>query len=182
MRLPRALLPLATSAVIGASVLPGAGAAHAAKTTWKSGETASYTVRVPHGPVYRVSLEVPTGFTMKRERSPATIDLYSSRCLSGWPVAPHLEGFTFADALRDGPGFGERRVHGGSGTGGVRWAGFEEDVFGEERYVLFALHPRVLRKDFVDNQYYGFQVSDLCLSRPAARKLVRTLRITPLKR
>src|SRR4051812_9065653 len=74
------------------------GVGPAAAKTWTSGQTAAYTVHVPHGPAYRVEFEVPRGMTAEVADG---LIMRRRGCTSGAPGDASLEGKTFARALRD---------------------------------------------------------------------------------
>jgi hypothetical protein len=168
------------------SLLVCAGPAGAA--TWTGGQTAAYTVRVDHGPAYRVRVEVPMGLRIRVRRDPAApggpleLAVMTGDCFSGHPADAHLDGDTLDEALHEVPFGLDRFSDAGRGAGHVRWAEFEGTSLGEKSYELYAIDPRVATEDFFGKQYYGFHATTFCMSRETARELVRTVRITPLRR
>src|SRR5256885_14411083 len=132
------MVRLATLAVLMLSLSICAGPA--AAKTWTNGQTASYTVRVPDGPAYRVS--------GRHEQDRRLLDR-RGRCAprrrqlrAGAPRRAGLRG----QAERDG-----------AGNRSVRWVEFAStSSLGHKRYGLFALDPRLVRAAGTVNQYYGF--------------------------
>jgi hypothetical protein len=179
------LAPLALAMLV-LSLLLSAGPAAAA--TWTGGQTASYTVRVDHGPAYRVSVKVPIGLTIRVQRDPAAwgsrleLAFMTAHCFSGHPADAYLDGDTVDEALRRVPIGLERFSDAGRGAGRVRWTEFEGTSLGDKSYELYAIHPCVATDGFFGKQYYGFHATTFCMSRATARELVSTVRITPLKR
>ena len=150
--------------------------------------SAAYTIRVDHGPAYRVAVKVPTGLTMRVQHDPPGSDgglevaFITAHCFSGHPADAHLDGDTVDEAVHEVPFGLDRFSDAGRGTGRVRSAEFEGTSLGEKSYEFYAIHPRVAKADFFGKQYYGFHATTFCMSRETARELVRTVRITPLKR
>ena len=110
------VLRLATLTLLGLSLV--ACVSPAGATEWTGGQTASYTVRVPHGPSYRVTLPVPSGLTVETNREGLAVTT-DAGCFTWTPQRASLRGRTFERALRYQEG---RRTATGRGTGRVRWA------------------------------------------------------------
>src|SRR4051794_5637064 len=174
----RLALRLALPAALMLSLLVGVGPAAAKK--WTSGQTASYVVRAADGPAYRVTFKVPRGLAVEIESgSELNVIGRKGSCLADTVGDAHLSGGTFAQALRHPGDHGDRVTRTGPGTGHVRWVEAQTTSLGKKSYELLALDPRLVKPGAARNDYYGFVVSDACVSRQRATDLVRSVVITP---
>jgi hypothetical protein len=168
--------------------------------TWKAGQTARYTVSVDKGPKYRVSFTVPKNIVVTSSASSffGQRSLYlgvssspesGKMCGSFATAAQHLDARRFGRALRAVPFDAEKHVRVGRGNGKVRWTQFLESTSTnaetgqqEREYAFYALHPSLKKKGLFGNEFYGVSFTNLCMGTAAAKRLVNTVKITPLQR
>lgn len=153
--------------------------------TWKPGQMASYLAKGSAGePRYRVKVRVPQGVTFSVQDGYLSISSLKEMCGGFAPTHRGFSGSTFRKALLALPlGFDKKRtrVSSGRGTGRVRFARFSQPgKFGGIEYR--ALHPALYHKGAFGREYYGFEVSNACMSDRAAMRLARTVEIIPVRR